>query len=210
MRLSGSVPTDFEEIQKGIANIKNAVECVLKKIGEFKILDEKLVPYGLKPIARSISWLIEQMIVQNLKKYKDECGVMEVEDPPHGLTQYDCILTLKEHARKYYVNIKTSLTITDETGNFDISKAHKLVKLYGEMPDIVLLVAIAKVTIEGVHIKFGEPIVFNVAWVPNIYYNRANHNLQSKANGTQTPRSNDEFIKELKHQMEEAGHLKHY
>jgi len=210
MRLNGSVPPGFKELQEGRMKVKSAIECVCGKIGEFKILDEKLVPYGLKPIARSISWLVEQLVVQNLRKYKDECGVMEVEDPPHGLTQYDCVLSLKNHVKKYYINVKTSLMVTEETGNFDISKASKLIRLYEENPDIMLLVAIVKVGIEGVRVKFDKVILFNVAWVPSIYYNRANHNLQSTADGVQTPRSNKEFVEELKRQMREAGHLEHY
>lgn len=201
---------DFEETQRAIASTKNAIECVFRKVGEFKILDENLVPYGLKPIARSISWLVEQIIVQNLKRYKEDCGFVDVQDPPHGLTQYDCILTLKDNDMKCHVNIKTSLTMTDDTGNFDISKADKLIKLYEQIPDIILLIAIAKVSIKGVSVKFAEPVVFNVAWVPTIYYNRANHNLQSNASGPQKPRSNAEFVKELKHKMSLAGHLKHY
>lgn len=50
----------------------------------------------------------------------------------------------------------------------------------------------------------------HVAWVPDVYYNRANHNLQSRANGMQTPRSNQEFIELLKQKMDEAGHLVNY
>jgi len=193
-----------------MAKVGKSIEAVFKRIGKFTILDQNLVPYGLKPIARSISWLVEQIIVQNLKKYKDQCGLAKVEDPPHALTQYDCILQVKGDERVYYVNVKTSLSTTDESGNFDISKAPKLIQLYEQIPDLVLLIVIARVTIKGVWVKFEKPTIFNVAWVPHIYYNRANHNLQSTADGTQVPRTNQEFVSELKHQMELAGHLKHY
>jgi len=82
--------------------------------------------------------------------------------------------------------------------------------LYEENEEFLLLAAIVKVDFEGVYVKFADPIVFNVAWTPDIYYNRANHNLQSSYDGTQKPRGNIDFVKELKHQMEKAGHLKHY
>lgn len=183
--------------------------CVQRKIGSFKILDEELVPEGLKPIARSISWLVEQIIVQNLRKYKEDCGLEEVRDPAHGLTQYDCVLRLEGEDEEYFVNVKTSLTSTSP-GRSDISKAEKLIELYERNPDLVLIVAIIKVNMQGVNISFDNPILFNVAWTPDIYYNRANHNLQSICDGTQTPRINEDFVRELKRQMREAGHLEHY
>jgi hypothetical protein len=209
-RLGHTSSDQFKAITDGMSKVSNSIEAVFRKIGEFKILDERLVPYGLKPIARSISWLVEQIIVQNLKKYKDECGLISVRDPPHALAQYDCILLPKGEQREYYVNVKTSLTTTDESGNFDISKAPKLVQLYEQIPDLVLLVVIARVSINGVWIRFAKPTIFNVAWVPNIYYNRANHNLQSTADGTQLRRSNEDFVNQLKQLMNQAGHLTHY
>lgn len=203
-------PDDPDSLEKGIDNVKNAILCVLKKIRAFKILSEELVPEGLKPIARSISWLVEQIVVQNLRSKGEECNINSIKDPPHGLTQYDCILNLNNDPRAYKINVKTSLTITDDTGRFDISKAHKLIQLYETEPNLVLLVAIVKVEIDGVTVKFKDLIVFNVAWISDIYYNRANHNLQSSSTGTIIHRTNEEFIKELKQQMERAGHLKHY
>lgn len=209
-RITKSNSTNFQEIIEDMKQVENAIQISLKKIGKFKVLDESLVPYGLKPIARSISWLVEQIVVQNLKKYKTECGLSAVKDPPNALTQYDCILKLDCTKKELFVNLKTSLTTTDETGNFDISKAPKLVKFYEQNPEAVLLVAIIRVSIDGVWVEFKKPIIFNVAWVPKIYYNRANHNLQSTADGTQIRRSNSEFVEALKTEMENAGHTKHY
>jgi len=204
------ISNEYKETSERIERIEKAIKCILNKIGEFKVLDEKLVPQGLKPIARSIAWLVDQVVVQNLKKYEDVCGIEEVKEPPHDLVQYDCILKLREDDTECFINVKTSLTATDRTGRFDISKADKLIELYEERPDLLLLVAIIVVDFDDVRVKFEDLIVFNVAWVPEVYYNRANHNLQSRANGMQTPRSNQEFIEILKQKMDEAGHLVHY
>jgi hypothetical protein len=202
---------NFKELEKRIKAIAKAIEFVWKdRIGDFKILDENLVPEGLKPIARSISWLMDQITVQNLRRYKDECGIQEVNDPPHGLTQYDCVLKMKNDNRKYYLNVKTSLEITELGGRFDISKARRLIQLYRESANLVLLVSIIRVDLDNIWVRFKNAIVFNVAWIPDIYYNRANHNLQSRCNGTQAFRPNEEFISQLEHQMENAGHLEHY
>jgi hypothetical protein len=201
----------FKELEGRIKAIGKAIEFVWKdRIGNFKILDENLVPEGLKPIARSISWLMDQITVQNLRRYKDDCGIEEVDDPPHGLTQYDCVVRMRNDNRKYYLNVKTSLEITELGGRFDISKARRLIQIYRESPDLVLLVCIIRVDLDNVWVRFKSAIVFNVAWIPEIYYNRANHNLQSSCNGTQTFRTNGKFIRELERQMKSAGHLKHY
>lgn len=204
------ISNEYKETLERIERIEKAIKCVLNKIGKFKVLDEKLVPQGLKPIARSIAWLVDQVVVQNLKKYKDVCGIEEVKEPLHDLVQYDCILKLRKDDTECFINVKTSLTTTDRAGRFDISKSDKLIELYEERPDLLLLVAIIAVDFDDVWVKFEDLIVFNVAWVPEVYYNRANHNLQSRANGMQTPRSNQEFIEILKLKMDEAGHLIHY
>lgn len=209
-RIVNSISKEFQEIIKDMEQVEKAIQIVLKKIGKFNILDETLVPYGLKPIARSISWLVEQIVVQNLRKNSEVCGLSDVIDPPHSLTQYDCILKLKCNSKEVFVNLKTSLTTTDKTGNFDISKAPKLVQFYEKDPEAILLVAVIRVSIDGVCVDFDKPVIFNVAWVPKIYYNRANHNLQSSADGTQIMRSNSDFVKILKNEMKNAGHIKHY
>lgn len=203
-------PEEYQDIAERILQVKNSITCVLENIGDFKIFNETLVPEGLKPIARSISWLVEQVVIQNLTVYKRTCGIEAIRDPPHNLTQYDCILNLAGEDSDYFVNIKTSLARTRSSGRADISKAEKLIRLYEENPDLILLVAIVKVEMDGVYIRPRNVILFNVAWTPDIYYNRANHNLQSISNGTQQPRTNQEFIDELKSLMDEAGHLSHY
>ena len=202
---------NFRELEEKTKTIARVIEALLgEKIGDFKILDENLVPEGLKPIARSFSWIMEQITIQNLRKYKTEFGIEEVADPPHGLTQYDCIIKMKNDDTPYFLNLKTSLTITKSSGRFDISKARKLIQLYRENPNMILLVAIIKVDLDNVWVRFSNAIVFNVAWIPDIYYNRANHNLQSRANGVQIFRTNEDFVSELERKLENAGHLEHY
>jgi len=202
---------DFKELEQRIKAIAKVIDSVWRdKIGDFKILRENLVPEGLKPIARSISWLMDQITVQNLRRYRDEYGVEKVNDPPHGLTQYDCVIKMKNDDREYYLNVKTSLIITELGGRFDISEARRLIQLYRENPNLILLVAIIRVDLDNIWVRFKSVIVFNVAWIPDMYYNRANHNLQSRCNGTQTFRTNEEFIGELERQMGDAGHLEHY
>ena len=44
-------------------------DLVLNRLKEFDILNEDIVPEGLKPLARSVSWLVEQVVVQNLNPF---------------------------------------------------------------------------------------------------------------------------------------------
>jgi hypothetical protein len=54
---------------------------------------------------------MDPITVQNLRRHKDELGSEEVDEPPHGLTQYDCVIRMKNDDKDYYLNVKTSLTI---------------------------------------------------------------------------------------------------
>jgi len=196
--------------QKEIELLKQSMNCVFSKISQIQLLDDKVVPEGLKPIARSISWIMEQVIVQNLRMYGMKCNIENVIDPPHNLTQYDCIIKLNGNEREFYVNLKTSLTSTSHSSKFDISKAPKLIQFYNDNPDITLLGAVVKVEFEKLTIKIKDLIIFNVAWTPDVYYNRANHNLQSKCDGAFIQRTNKEFVSILENKLDDAGHKTHY
>jgi len=193
-----------------IVNLKKSIECVLSNIPKFQILDNTIVPEGLKPIARSISWIVEQVVIQNLRQYGKKCEIEKVINSPHALTQYDCIIKLKNIQKEYHVNLKTSLTSTRHNSRFDISKALKLIQLYKENPDMMLFVVVIKVEFNKLTINFKDLIIFNVACTPDIYYNRANHNLQSKCDGTYIQRTNKEFVNELEKLVNNAGHNIHY
>jgi hypothetical protein len=197
--------------EEKVGQIGSTIDAVLRQIGSFHIIDNSsLLPEGLKPIARSVSWLIEQIVVQNLRKNKDLLNLEFVLDPPDNVSQYDCRLKYKNESTIYYLNIKTSLTQTIHKSRFDVSKAPKLIKFYKDVPDLNLILAVIKIDLEDTRVSFRKSIIFNVAWIPDIYYNRANHNLQSCCDGSQAVRANSEFIKLLEDKLAEKGHTIHY
>ncbi len=197
--------------QEKVEQIKSTIDTVLGQIGSFHIIDNpSLLPEGLKPIARSVSWLMEQIVVQNLRKNKDLLNLEFVLDPPYNVSQYDCKLKYKNDSIIYHLNIKTSLLQTNHNSRFDVSKAPKLVKFYRDVPDLNLIIAVVKIDLKDTKISFRNSIIFNVAWTPDIYYNRANHNLQSCCDGSQIVRTNSEFIQLLEDKLEEKGHSTHY
>jgi hypothetical protein len=196
----------IEDIKK----IKASIDTILTKIKTFQIIDSEVVPEGIKPIARSVSWLVEQVIVQNLRANKSELNLEYVNDPPNNVSQYDCILKYRDDPKEYHVNLKTSLVSTTSSGRFDISKGPKLLNWYEENPNLILIIATIKVDIRGCKLYLADSVVFNVAWIDLIYYNRANHNLQSSADGSPRMRSNQEFVRLLKEKVHGAGHTDHY
>ncbi|HEY9245936.1 MAG TPA: hypothetical protein VIO11_03725, partial [Candidatus Methanoperedens sp.] len=93
--MSGNITVSEENIER----IKLTIDDTLGQIDSFYIIEPRVIPEGLKPIARSVSWLIEQVVVQNLRLYKNRNNLEIVIDPPHNLTQYDCILKYDDDPR---------------------------------------------------------------------------------------------------------------
>ncbi|BBL65941.1 hypothetical protein MSMAT_3307 [Methanosarcina mazei TMA] len=187
---------DYDAMQK----ISEMLHNLIKKIGNVDLINEELVPEGLKPIGRSTSWLVEQIIVQNMRKYKDELGLEDVLDPPSNVSLYDCSIVFKGEFKKYYINLKTSSLEAQRTKD-DISKADKLIDLYESDPDYTLFIAVIKVIFQNTRLILNHNknlIVFNVAWIPDIYCNPRNNNLQSSKYDETFFRTNVEFLCELK------------
>ena len=193
-----------------IEKVKSSIDTTLAAVGSFQLLEPRVVPEGLKQIARSMSWLMEQVVVQNLRLHREVNGLLEVADPPNNLTQYDCVLTYPSDDTQYFLNVKTSLVQTALSGRFDVSKAPKLIEFYSQNPEALLILAIIKVEMNGTSIRFDRSYVFNVAWIRDIYYNRANHNLQTTFDGSIVVRTNGEFATLLSEKIAAAGHTSHY
>lgn len=194
----------IEKDYRAMKKIAEAIKKTIVKIGDFKILDDRLAPEGLKPLARSVGWLVEQILVQNLRKYKDEFEIEKVENPPSNVSLYDCAITFKGQSKKYYLNIKTSSFDAKLTKD-DISKADKLIELYESDPDFTLFIAVVKVKFKNTLLIMDHEenlIMFNVAWIPDIYCNPRNNNLQSSKYSSISFRTNKSFLEEMKKQYE--------
>ncbi|AJF62161.1 hypothetical protein QT06_C0001G1349 [archaeon GW2011_AR15] len=193
---NAQIKRDFEAMQK----ISKAIKKVIVKIGDISIIKEELAPEGLKPLARSVSWLVEQIMVQNIRKYKDELGIEKVEDPPSNVSLYDCSIKFRGESKIYYLNLKTSSAGAKKTKD-DISKADKLIELYQSDSDYTLFVAVLKVIFKNTHLILNHEnnlIIFNIAWIPDIYCNPRNNNLQSSEYDQTQFRTNQEFLQQIK------------
>ena len=58
---------EIELINQELQCVQDVFLDLLNILPSFNITDEKVLPYGLKPHTRSISWIVEQVIVQQMK-----------------------------------------------------------------------------------------------------------------------------------------------
>jgi len=82
---------------------------VVQIIPEFDLTNPEILPYGLKPHTRSVSWIVEQVITQQAKYNRRLLGVQDVDIDMPDTCLHDCVVTDNEN-NKYYINVK----ITDE------------------------------------------------------------------------------------------------
>lgn len=170
------------------------------------ITNERLFPYGLRfTNARAVCFIVEEITTQNLRFYQERLGIT-YESPEGSLGVMDCILHFEEIPLPIHLNIKASFTSSSGSSN-DVSKAPRLIQFYNETPDALLVVSTIKIGMENTQLIYDRNISLNVAWLPRIYYNRANHNLQSNLNGrNEIYRTNMDFINQLAGLVDEKGH----
>lgn len=202
---------DFEFVESKMQAIKNKISLMLEKehLKDFRLLDLEVAPEGIKPIARSVSWLIQQIVTQNLKKYRQELEFFSIEIPEtkslsndtyNDLEIWDVAVSLPNEPVKYHINIKTCSSSNTRKNKDDISKADKIVDWYRNNPDSIMLLLGVVVDFREHSLGFsGEVWIANYAWIPDIYVNPRNNNLQSsKYKYESKKRTNEVFVGELK------------
>lgn len=186
------VKSDIKKLSVGFYN------CI-KKINEFEILDEQLVPEGLKPHTRSIAWLVEQVVVQGIRKYIHLTEFDNVIANESDIELHDC--TVKIGNNDLLVNIKVT-NIDNSHSRNDINKAYKIFKAFSENPDKRLYYVVIKLSFNNTKIKFMDnPIVFYIPWIHDVYVNPSNHHLQASYYLPQTIRTVKQFVDEIEQQI---------
>lgn len=64
--------------KKYTAFLKGAFSDLVGEIGSFDVVDSKLLPNGFKPHTRSISWIAEQVILQQAKAKAKKLGFKDI------------------------------------------------------------------------------------------------------------------------------------
>lgn len=212
---------DFDFVQSKMEAINQKVSYMLNKshLRDFQLLSREVAPEGVKPIARSVSWLIQQVITQNLKRYSQELGFSSIEVPQtksltnetyNDIEIWDTAVSFPKDPNKYYVNIKTCSSSNSRINKDDISKADKIVDWYRNNPDGIMLLLGVVVDFRENSLGFtGEVWVANYAWIPDIYVNPRNNNLQSSNyKHTSVRRTNEDFVTELRSALQIAFNKK--
>ncbi len=184
-----------KELVKDIEFAKQLYKKLIKILPSFNITDKKVLPYGLKPHTRSVSWLVEQVITQQSKYHCKELGLEDVNFDMPDTCLHDCIV--KAHNKNYYINVKAHNIDGKENKN-DIAAVEKLYMNYKECSEYNVIYVCVGIHFEGIKIVFDEEYlkVFTAQFLP-IYVNPRNDKIQAKYSHTPILRTRKQFLKEL-------------
>ncbi len=87
------MPSETQIIKAELEDVKSVFLETVKILPSFNITDKKVLPYGLKPHTRSVSWIVEQAITQQAKYHAKPLGLDDIDiNMPdtclHGLRDY--------------------------------------------------------------------------------------------------------------------------
>lgn len=187
---------DIDLIKEDISTMKDFFMRVIRIVPNFGITDPKILPYGLKPHTRSVSWIVEQVIVQQAKFYAAQLGVEDVDFDLPATALHDYIV-LQDQSVKYYVNIK--ITSSTKRNKNDIAAVEKLYMQYQAHPNYRLIYAVFRFSFDNTRILFDQDSIhaFSPQFLP-IYINPRNDKLQAYYYAPSEERSREEFLEILR------------
>ena len=190
--MQATYTNDINLIKEELSNMKDFFTRVIQIVPDFDITDPKILPYGLKPHTRSVSWIVEQVIVQQAKFNATQLGVKDVDFELPDTSLHDCIV-LENELEKYYVNIK--ITSSQRKNKNDIAAVEKLYMQYQTNPDYRLIYAIFRFGFNNTRISFVQDSIhtFSPQFLP-IYVNPRNDKIQAQYYAPVEERSREEFL----------------
>lgn len=196
----------YEEIERIITDVETSFKKVTIEIPHFEIISPQLVPYGLKPHTRSICWLAEQVILQNVKANATEWGITNIEFPVSDICVWDVKISHINHPGvDIYINIKVT-DVTRPVRNNDFASVKALVEFYDSNPDVILLCVIFPLRFQNTNIHFENFIIVkNYAWIDHFVINIRNKHLQALYTCGKLYRSSRNFIDLVKAEAVRRG-----
>ena len=128
-----------------------------KKINFQVIHPETLIPYGFRPHTRSVSWLAEQIISQNLKKNYKEYGLESFNESETDISVWDFKMKFKDEKQELFINSKITRTTQKKQKN-DMSSIKKLVKFFKDNKNAKLYYLIFPFDFKG---ELGNQVIFS-------------------------------------------------
>lgn len=190
-------------MNKEVQNILDEIEVVrsiykrlFQFLPSFDVTDKKVLPYGLKPHTRSVSWLVEQVITQQTKYRCKELGLETVDFDMPDTCLHDCEILY--NGKAYYVNIKIHNLGGKENKN-DIAAVEKLYMQYSTNPNYNLIYACFGIRFQGITIHFDTSYMelFSPQFMP-IYVNPRNDKIQAFYKHEPEYRTRKDFMKLLR------------
>ena len=83
---------EIDLINAELATMKDLFARVVQIIPSFDITNPDILPYGLKPHTRSVSWIAEQVIVQQAKYNRVALGIDDVDFSMPDTSLHDYIV----------------------------------------------------------------------------------------------------------------------
>ncbi|MFZ1019827.1 MAG: hypothetical protein WAN61_02465 [Minisyncoccia bacterium] len=165
---------------------------LLNILPSFDVTDRKVLPYGLKPHTRSVSWLVEQVIVQQTKFRAKELGITDVNFNLPDTCLHDCEIIVGK--KKYFVNVKIHNIDGKENKN-DIAAVEKLYFQYSANSEYNLVYACFGIKFKDIKISFIKDYleIFSPQFLP-IYVNPRNDKIQALYNHKPIMRSRKKFM----------------
>ncbi len=183
-------------INEELATMQDLFERVVEIIPNFDITNPEILPYGLKPHTRSVSWIAEQVIVQQAKYNRETLGIEDVDFSMPDTSLHDCIVLQSDTAR-YYVNIKITNATRRQNKN-DIAAVEKLYMQYRANSDYRLIYTVFGFTFDNMTISFVKDRIhtFSPQFLP-VYVNPRNDKIQAYYHAPPEERTRDELLELL-------------
>ncbi len=168
---------EIEKIIRDIDFIRSVYEKLIAILPSFNVTDKDILPYGLRPHTRSVSWLVEQVITQQTKYRANQLGIENVKIDMPDTCLHDCEITAD--GKPYYVNIKIHNAVRKENKN-DIAAVEKLYMQYIANTSYNLVYACFGIIFKDINIGFDPDYlcVFSPQFLP-IYVNPRNDKIQA-------------------------------
>lgn len=191
--------TEVNLINKELEIVKNIFLETVNLIPSFDITDSKVLPYGLKPHTRSISWVAEQVIAQQAKLNAGKLGITDVDIDFPDADLIDCVIVKGEN--RYPVNIKIFQIPSSNSIN-DIASLTRLYEFYNESISNRISYVCFGFEFNNVSVKLSTDvdnlIVFSPQFADKFYFNLGNNKVQFKYKHTLAIRNRSEFLQILK------------
>ena len=187
---------DISTINRELREMHDLFLKVVQIIPSFDITNRKILPYGLKPHTRSVSWIVEQVVVQQTKYNRSRLGVKDVDLDLPDTSLHDCILYMK-NGERFYVNIKITSAGRRQNRN-DISAVEKLYMQYKANPSYRLVFCIFQFSFSNTTITFVRDQIhtFSPQFLP-VYVNPRNDKIQAFYYSDPIERTREDFLRLL-------------